>query len=172
MAKSRRPDSLTQPCARRSSSRSSPRSPALPGIGPRFGKLIEKVAGPQVRRPAVAPADRPSSTGATRPKIAEAEAGRDRHPDGHGRRAPGAAQPAPALSRPLQRRHRPPLPGLLPRPRRLPEASSCRSARSRVVSGTDRDLPAASVQMTPSRPCRARSRSATRSCAGRAGLSA
>ena len=139
---------------------------SLPGIGPRWGKLVERLAGPLVvdllwHLP-FAVVDRRNA-----PEVAKAQRGRDRHLHRHRRRAPGAAQSAPALSRLVQRRDRQALPHLFQRPRGLPQEAA---ARGRGPGGErqGRSLPGRGADDAP-RPCRA-DRPARVDPAGRAGL--
>ena len=118
----------TDRCARRASRPFSPKSTSLPGIGPRLGKLVERLAGPLVvdllwHLP-FAVIDRRNA-----PEVAQRRAGRGRHPHRHGRRAPSAAQSAPALSRLVQRRDRPALPHLSSTAARIISRSCCRWAK-------------------------------------------
>ena len=152
-----RPQSLTPLFAQTTS---------LPGIGPRLGKLVEKLAGPLVvdllwHLP-FAVVDRRNA-----PEVVARQGGRDRHHDRDGRRAPGAAQSAPALSRVVQRRDRPALPHLLQRPRGLPEEAPA-AGRGARGERQGRDLPGRGADDAP-RPCRA-ARPARADPARRAGL--
>ena len=139
---------------------------SLPGIGPRWGKLVERLAGPLVVDLLLAPAlrrGRPPPCARGR----QGQRGRDRHDHRHGRRAPGAAQSAPALSRLVQRRDRQALPHLFQRPRGLPEEAAA-PGRGPGGERQGRSLPGRGADDAP-RPCRA-ARPARVDPAGRAGL--
>ena len=139
---------------------------SLPGIGPRLGQARGETGRSPGGRPALAPAlrrDRP-------PQCARGRRGarrRDRHDHRHRRRAPCAAQSAPALSRLVQRRDRQALPHLFQRPRGLPQEAAA-GGRGPGGERQGRPLPGRGADDAP-RPCRA-ARPTRLDPAGRAGL--
>src|SRR3546814_5204298 len=96
------------------------------------------------RSPLLAPAGRPDRP-ALRAKDRRGRAGQDRHADGPHRRAPRAAEPAPALSHRLPRRFRLHGAGVLPRPPPLldEDGAAGRGSRGRRQARSVQRPPAA-----------------------------